>query len=184
MKRSGIPIEWYSYESELARDWLESLDFVSEREKVEHIRRIGEIVAAMGGGKIPEEFATAENSLVELGNAFISGDLRVSTPRVPDGEGAQEDLFGWWREELGMSRAAFQRHVTGIGVMVYELMSFRPINVETFFATLTQIAERLLVRRARDPMELAGAFRAWQEKERQTQKGRDPRQVLSRRRDI
>ncbi len=182
MRRSGIPIEWYSYESEMARDWLESLDFASEREKVAHLRRIGEIVAAMHGGKIPKKFSTAENSLVELGNAFISGELRVSTSRVPGNE--EDSAFEWWRDSLGMSKAAFQRHMTGIGTMVYEVLSLKPISVETFFTTLTQVAERLLVRRAKDPMELAGAFREWQKKERQTKKGRDPRQVLSRRRDI
>ena len=179
MKRSGIPIEWYSYESELARDWLERLDFASEREKVEHLRRIGEVVAAMHGGKIPEQFAAVENSLVELGKAFISGDLRQDL--VPGLEG--KDASEAWHEELGMSKAAFQRHMVGIGVMVYEMMAIKPISVESFFTTLTQIAERLLVARARDPMELAGAFREWQKKERAMQQGRDPRQVLSRRSD-
>jgi hypothetical protein len=181
MKRSGIPVEWRSYESELARDWLESLSFASEREKVEHLRRIGEVMASMYGGKIPEKFAAVENSLVELGKAFISGELREDVPPVDE---CGDDIAEVWHEELGMSKAAFQRHMTGIGVMVYEVMSIKPLTLEEYFITLTQIAERLFVRRARDPQELAGAFRKWQTKERATQKqGRDPRQVLSRRRD-
>lgn len=181
MKRSGIPVEWYTYENEMARDWLERLNFASEREKTEHLRRVGMVVAEIFDGKMPLETSQIDNVMVELGRAFISGELRVHASHIPADE---EDLLEGWRDSLGMSRAAFQRHMTGIGTLVYELLSRRPLNLEDYYITLTQIAERLLFRQAKDPQEMAGEYRKWQQTKREKQiPGRDPRTVLANRRD-
>lgn len=160
-RHSGVPLEWTQDEERWLNDWFSRLGLVSEREKAEHVRRIGLVVEAMYGGKIPDG-TRAENAINTLAKAFLDGDLREDiAPPVEEGD----DIYEAWREALGMNKSMFRRHVMGVGLLVYEVMACRPMKVETYMDTLYQIALRLTVRLSVDPVATAQRVRDWQKQQ-------------------
>lgn len=142
MKRSSIAVDWYPETDREIREWFDFLDLRSEAAQVEHMIRVGKILAYMQKRKVPSG-QEARNALEAIGRAFVKGEFRrddLIVPSVDDKRSPSEA----WRKELAMNKAEFIRHMNGIGMLVYEMMACRPLEARELARVMAQISSRLM----------------------------------------
>jgi hypothetical protein len=175
-RRSSIAVDWTAEQKSKAEEWIAALGFSSQRETVEHLQRLGELVRDAYGPRLSEADLSA--GLQELGEAFIAGLLRrnLSFPSFPPSADTIEEQ---WRQALGLSKSAFKRHLIAIGLLVYEFAARRPLRPDEFGMVLWQVGTRLLSISLNEENyeRTLEAFEAWRQEQLNSETIQDSRSI-------
>lgn len=124
-------------------EWNRIFQFASHRELIEYVIFLGHLANEMDvvGKRI--DGVASRNALYSMGSAFLRGEFRSGDgpPFYPDQD--LEETVEFWQEYLDISsKAATERHLISVGLMVYGLAS-GPIDAERFLRSIGFLARSL-----------------------------------------